>query len=434
MANPFFYGNPVPSEKFTGRRRALRRVVGRLVNQGQSSALVGEPRSGKTSLLDYVAAAENHEALYGADRHNLLFSYLDAQALGGGFSQAQFWQDALRPLDERLVAPHPDSQIALAYQACLENDFGNYVLGRLFEQVYGAGRRLVLLLDEFDNFLHHPVLNNVEFFGGLRSLASRSRGALALVTASRQSLSALNKETQALNPTGSPYFNFLDEITLGPFSQRDVAALLREGRERFTAADRRFIAGVGGGHPYLLQVAASALWEAYEDERDTDIRRTLAGEELFAKAADIMSDTWRLWSPATRRAIALVGLAHAEGMVGEKEIDVDHLLRDLANFGPELRGLKKQGFIAEDEAISGGWRVRPGAFLWWLTDELLRQVREERQLDEWLRQQEWEGLLKRGEKERLAEAIRVVGGMLREGATTLIKAAAEGAGRATVGG
>jgi len=85
MSNPFFYGNPVPPDQFIDRRRELRRIVGRIVNRGQSTAIVGEPRSGKTSLLDYLAAPEARE-LYSACEKRLVFSYLDAHTLGGQFS------------------------------------------------------------------------------------------------------------------------------------------------------------------------------------------------------------------------------------------------------------------------------------------------------------------------------------------------------------
>jgi hypothetical protein len=34
MQNPFFYGNPVPYNQFIGRERELRRIAGRIANQG----------------------------------------------------------------------------------------------------------------------------------------------------------------------------------------------------------------------------------------------------------------------------------------------------------------------------------------------------------------------------------------------------------------
>ena len=56
MSNLFFHGNPVPPDQFLDRRRDLRRIIGRIASQGQSTAVVGEPRSGKTSLLLYLSA------------------------------------------------------------------------------------------------------------------------------------------------------------------------------------------------------------------------------------------------------------------------------------------------------------------------------------------------------------------------------------------
>jgi hypothetical protein len=79
---------------------------------------------------------------------------------------------------------------------CQENDFGCFVLERFLAQMELTVWQLVLMLDEFDVLLHHPILNCAEFFGGLRSLTSRSRGALALVIASRRPLTSLNEATQ----------------------------------------------------------------------------------------------------------------------------------------------------------------------------------------------------------------------------------------------
>jgi hypothetical protein len=90
--------------------------------------------------------------------------------------------------------------------------------------------------------------------------------------------------------------------------------------------------------------------------------------------------------------------------------------------------------VAEDEAIPGSWRVRPGAFLWWLADELVRTVRDEPSFEGWLRKQEWEGLLTRDEKQQLDKGVRAVVGLLKDGVATLIEATAKGAGEAMVKG
>ncbi|MEW5988020.1 MAG: AAA family ATPase [Chloroflexota bacterium] len=429
IPNPFFHGNPVSPPRWVDRQRELRRLVGRIVSQGQSTAVVGDPRSGKTSLLMYLADREMRVRLYGLAAPHLVFTFMDAQTFTGQFSQAQFWEVALRPLYEQVVAPNPGSPLAQAYQVCQQNAFGAFVLERLLTQIAATDWRVVLLLDEFDALLHHPILNSAEFFGSLRSLVSRSRGALALVLAGRQSLADLNKTTQDFSRTGSPYFNFLDELVLGPFAEKAITELLNKAGDRFTADDRQFITSAAGGHPYLLQAAASALWDAGEVEPDSTQRRRLAGEEVARQAATVIDRTWALWSPATRRAFALVGLAQVPHLLGQRAFDMKRLLQELPDLGPELRMLEKQGYLTQDATLPAGWRVRPLAFLWWLMDELVRLVREEKPLEVWLREQEFDGLLKRGEKEQLGRAVRAAGGLLKEGATTLIKAAAEATGK-----
>ena len=345
MSNPFFYGNPVSPDQFFGRRREVRRIVNRLVNRGQSTAIVGEPRTGKTSLLLYLSAEETRKNLYGAEGNRLLFSFLDAQTWGAEFDQAKFWEHALRPLYEQIMESNPNAPLSQAYQVCQHNGFGAFVLERLLSQMRTEGWRLVLLLDEFNKLLHHPVLHSGEFFGSLRSLASRSRGTLALVVASRYSVENLNRDTLEFSRTGSPYFNFLDEIIVGPLADKDVAELLLRGANHFAADDRRFITQVGGGHPYLIQLAAAALWEAYEDHEEDmpSLRRQQAGQSLYDEAAMIMSDTWRVWSPATRKAFAAVALAQIPWLLNERRFQTGSMVHDMADLEPELRLLKKHG-------------------------------------------------------------------------------------------
>jgi hypothetical protein len=433
-SNPFFFGNPVSPAQFFDRRREIRRITSRIVNQGQSSAVVGEPRTGKTSLLFYLAAPETRQALYGEQAKSLLFSFLDAQGLGMKFDQAQFWNAALQPFEEQVVAPDPDSLLAQTYKTCHENNYGAFVLERLLAQMSAANWRLVLMVDEFNDLLHHPILNSAEFFGSLRSLATRSRGALALVIASRRSLETLNKDTQEFSRTGSPYFNFFDEIILGPLSDRDVADLLNAAGDRFTDEDRRFVVNVTGCHACLTQITASALWEAYDSgSANAEQRRTEAGQRTYDDASRTLSDIWRLWSPAMRKSFAGIALANIPHLLQARDFNVEQLTQDFRDFGPEMRTLAKQGFVAEDSALPGGWRVRTQAFLWWLTDELTRTVRDEVAFDEWLKAQEWEGLLTHNEKQQLNKTVGVVIGMLKNGVATLIEAAAKGAGAALVG-
>jgi len=293
-------------------------------------------------------------------------------------------------------------------------------------------------LDEFNDLLHHPTLNNAEFFGSLRSLASRSKGALALVIASRYSLTNLNENTLQFSRGSSPYFNFLDEITLGPWPESAVDELLQRAGDHFAPADRRFIKWAAGDHPYLLQAAASGLWDAFEDETDPLARWQQASQRLYDEAARTIGDTWRLWSPEIRQAFTVVALAHISSMdqyadvLKQSRFDVKRLVRDLAQLKSELDSLDRLGFIKRNDGIPGGWRVRPGIFFWWLTDELARTAHHETKFEEWWQAQQMEGLLTRGEKQKLGDASRALTGLLKDGAQTFVQAAAKGMGEAIV--
>ena len=95
MNNPFNFGSPVSPQGLYGRRYELRRIAGRIMQHGQSSAIIGEPRTGKTSLLNYLVSSAGGEKLFGDVRNRIFFRYLDAQTFGESFSPAMFWKHAL---------------------------------------------------------------------------------------------------------------------------------------------------------------------------------------------------------------------------------------------------------------------------------------------------------------------------------------------------
>jgi hypothetical protein len=271
-------------------------------------------------------------------------------------------------------------------------------------------------------------LNCAEFFGSLRSLATRARSALAIIVATPRSLSELSERIDQFSTHGSPYFNFLSEVPMGPLSLKDISELLRRA-EQFSTKDRRFVSEVAGGHPYLVQATASALWEAYEDRvRDPVERWRVAGESLYDEAEMTIGNTWRQWPPPMRQAITAVALAQIPTLLSEREFLIERFIRDIRDFGPELRELKRRGFTQDDDSIPGGWRVRPGVFLWWLTDELTRTVRSQEAFDDWLRGEVLEGALTRKEKQHLNQVARQTMEVVKGGVSALIEAAAVGIG------
>ena len=346
------------------------------------------------------------------------------------FTPEKFWEQALSPVEEQLLAAAPDSPLDKQYDICKSNQFGTFTLETFFRVLKQADYCLVLLIDEFDALIHHQVLNSVEFFGGLRSLASRSGGSFALVIASRQPIHKLNAETQYMNTTGSPFFNIFSEVTLGRFPKEDVTTLLRRGDEYFSPHDRLAISHIAGGHPYLLQVAAAALWEAYEDRVPTPKERWVQmGNQVYREQDWHFADTWQVWTPAIRKAFTSVALCNNKQMLPKRTMAIKPFQKELKNFAPELRDLAETGFITRDTQVEEGWRIEPQVMTWWLTDELIRALRQgtgDKPFDQWLKAQEMDNWLTRQERETLAGFAQQSSNILLQGVSKLIEAFAEG--------
>ena len=429
MVNPFFFGNPVPVEKFINREKIILRLMSRIRDQGQSTAVVGALGSGKTSLLQYIAHDSNRSS-FGFRASQFLFQSIDIQGLDQSFTRDEFWQEALRPFVAKVInTTLSDARLQAAYRQCQDNRFDTFTMKELLKQMKQAGWRLILLLDEFDGVLHHPRLNSAEFLGSLRTLASLSEGALALIIASRQSLTTLNEHTKMFSLTTSPYFNFMREEVLEPFSLQGVNKLLSL-TAYFHYTDRQYIYNISGGHPYLAQAAASTLWELYEQgETEMAKRLHLTGQTILELATRIIIASWAIWSSETRIFFIITALIHMAYLnrqfnnTQEQSIRVSYFLNVLTDLKPESRLLEQQGFIIKDTQIPGEYRIRPAAFLWWVADEVVPPLRTETAFAAWLRDNKLQGILSRETEERLGQAIHIMGDILTDGVITLVKAA-----------
>ena len=423
MNNPFIVGNPAPADKFINRKGEIRRAVS-LLRSGQSLAFTGEPRSGKTSLLLYLQNPAKRN-LYGDAGARLVFYYADSQTWPEDLSPARFWERVLSSLRQEIES---DPALLESYRVCQQENYGTFVLEQFIARLREARWHLVLLLDEFDALLQYPLLNHTEFYGGLRSLASRYGEALTLVIGSRRSLSDLNERTQEYAGTGSPSFNFVREIPLPPFTKKDGEAILKQAGGRFTHAERRSILYLAGGHPYLLQIAGDALWNGHEDGLKHDKRLHYVGKELLRVADGGLRDIWRNWTPEMHKVFAIVALDEMPRLLNKRGFNLKALLKELKSRPREVRQLISKGFIEAEEIPAGrlmsGYKTTAQVMLWWLAEELLAALRREDDLGQCLMREEWLGYLKRGERDKLVKAVQGLGKMAQAGAMTFIQAAA----------
>jgi hypothetical protein len=424
VTNPFQVGGVITSPaNFINHQREIRYVGSNLLT-GQSSAITGEPRSGKSSLLYYLKAESKRAELYGEQASLLHFAYLDAHTFGGNLTATEFWKLAFTPLAEIIQG---NSVLCAAYKSCEFAGFANTQFETLLEMLQSESRRLVVMIDEFDAVLYHPQLNRPEFYGTLRSMASRFPS-LVIILASRRSVGHFNSVTQALKPKGSPYFNFLNEIAMQPFKSKFARALAQRAENKFDAIDQDWLWKVAGGHPYLLQAAASALWNIYQDgEGDPVERRKEAGKILYQQVAPTLDDTWCAWSPDMKKAFTIAGLDNLPALldpVRPQRFDIERMLKSLPEYAPELRALETRGFVIYDASLSGKWKIQAEVMLWWLTEALVHAIREGDGVGRWLQADGWENLLQCDERESLFNAAKAASNLPSAGVESLSNYAA----------
>ncbi len=408
--NPFIYPGPVPVERFVDREAALRTLLSRIAT-GQNTAIVGPPHIGKSSLLRYLAQAPVCRERLGAQAAQTLFVFQDCHLLPGSAAPDGFWRQVLAEIWERC---DDEAVRRIVDWAVNRGELGSYALDRIFRTVTRRGWRVALLVDEFDSLLHHQGFNTAEFFGALRSLATLHSG-LALVTTSRLSVAAMNRHSETLNPYGSSFFNGFTEINLRPFADEETAALLDGALAgtglSFDADDRAFVQSMAGGHPFLLQAAAGALYDAIAAGEQGAARYQRAGRTFHRQTEDHFDDFWRHIPARARTVATILSLAELGGRVAGREFDVGDI-GALDRYGRELRDLEDEGLIELRRADGWQadwqnwvfwrgerWRVRSRRLVWWVGDQVL--ARQEVDWEEWLDAKRYGLLLTHEEKETL---------------------------------
>lgn len=435
MLNLFIYPGPVSAESFIDRQLEVHALFSRIAT-GQNSALVGEPRIGKSSLLRYIAHQKVRNEWLGTQADKTLFAFQDCHLLPSRSTPVDFWRQALVPVRESC----PDEQVRQVVDwAATTGEFGSYALERVFRVVSRRRWRMVLLLDEFDTLLHHPGLNTAEFFGALRSLATRFRG-LALVGASRLSVAEMNRHSETLNPYGSPFFNGFIEINLRPFDDDDVDALLQKALAgtdvSFDDRDRDFLHAMAGGHPFLLQATAGALYDAIAAGKQGKARYLQAAQTFYKQTQGHFADFWPYLDPRARVTMTALCMGELQNRLSGRSVDMGEI-GSLERFGAELGSLADQGLVqlwSKDgwQADWGNWvfwhgerwRVTSRRLVWWVSDQVL--ARDEVDWEEWLDAKRYHGLLTAEEIETLktwkkkipkgaiSTATKVIGLLLKE--------------------
>ncbi len=279
------------------------RAVLRLLAGGHCVAVVGMSNFGKSTLLRALqspAAAAYYHELTGT---SALFVYVDCNRMLE-LSPRGFFEATLRAVLEALP-PEDDalrSTIQTQYEIIVQppSDFAaplafNNALVSLVEE---AARRVVLLLDEFDE-----VLTGIEprILLNLRALRDRYGADLSYVIAS------------VILPTYGPDDDHIAEFAelfaagrhyLGPLSlehtRRMAAELFTAANDHLDEAEAEFVEKQAGGHPGLIQAVVRVLLQVESGAPELYQRRAFAlASEILESDRQTINELNRLWRQLT---------------------------------------------------------------------------------------------------------------------------------------
>ena len=245
MLNP--YNCTRPGHLFVGYERLRRRIINGFA-QGNSYALLGGRRCGKTSLLLQIERDLSATTL---SSFKPVPHYLDIQSMGK-LTPALLFEEIYHIIVQDITAPpwssdNPDR----AYQHFLKQlDAAKIEL----DKQYGTDWLVILLIDELDAAL--ASLSDDQFFQNLRNLLMVSR-----FNRHFRVVASGVKEMTRLISSGSSPLNNLRTQYLKVLTGKQARELIRKGFDNdFDPELERYLFEVTGRHPYLMQGLLEILW------------------------------------------------------------------------------------------------------------------------------------------------------------------------------
>lgn len=326
MGNPYNYNLPVRAELFLGRDEAVAQIAGQVMGApGDSVALIGGRRMGKTSLLE--ALLRCFAAIAGETQPIPLFLDFTGEGI---HSTAAFFERVAQEAGAVLGG----EAFVLAEKEPPAPAFRRWLVAQE-QAARGAGRpfRLVLLLDECEQIVSQPWAG--ELHGALRFLlvGQPTRHLLKVVMSGSQGF------FEQVRQNGSPLRNVLVYHFLRVLPEEALQKLVAAGSLNAVATA---VALYSGGHPFLAQYLLHHAWERPSEPIATIAEQFPHERGDFANWADGFSDLgWQVY-----------GLL-AEQTSGLTEPEIRAAQADLGpgDLAQALTGLCYHGVVVEQAGV-----------------------------------------------------------------------------------
>ncbi|HJZ67609.1 MAG TPA: protein kinase [Blastocatellia bacterium] len=311
-ANPYLNRVAIKDPgQFFGRAREVSKIFSRIgASRPQSISVVGERRIGKSSLLCFINHPQVRERFL--DRpESYVFAFIDLQQKRR-LTLTEFFKELFA-----LLGKETGDKSLTRLQPSFDS------LRSMLDNFRRDGRKLVVLLDEFDAITTNRAFD-LEFYSFLRSIANNYD--VAYVTSSARDLQELC-HTQLI--ADSPFFNIFTNVFLRAFTRKEAVELItRPSAEAGLPLEgyARRIMEIGGYFPYFLQIACSAYFD-YLVENDGKLDREEVEATFLDEAKGQFRFIWDHLSDGPRRAIREV-MEH-----GRVEKEHEHIYEDLKRAG-----------------------------------------------------------------------------------------------------
>ena len=319
MRTPYIVGPPVrlPTD-FFGRAAQTRQFYDLLAGpQMQCVSVLGLRRAGKTSFLQHVAHPEVM-AGYLSDAGRYLMVSVDVSACK---TPADFYTRVGR----RLLA-------ALSPQTAQQEPPGDaYGIESLLYDL--ADRRVVLLLDEFDQLRAADF--GADFMTELRALAGVWDYELGFVTASYWDLYRLGNFVGL--PVTSPFYNIFHPtaIYLSGLSPAELDDLVRVPARHVGIVaedeDVAYVRRIAGSLPFFVQ-ATAAIWLADKLDNHRGGEREVTAR-LVSEMGPYFEQWWRNFSDVERDALATIAAEKPVERLPYSEAEVAAAVQRLRHYG-----------------------------------------------------------------------------------------------------
>ncbi|MBP5202886.1 ATP-binding protein [bacterium] len=227
--------------------------------------VVGLHRMGKSSLV-YNTLVAKTEDFY---KQNIVVARIFADRIN---SADEFFKNIADAVHE-VLEDHDDVDEILQkrYETFKNVDVvkdGVSSLIRFFKKIKKSGKRVVIIIDEFDKTAD-LFKNYTAGFGVLRELASQAETKVAFVFISRRTAEQIESKCEGI----SPFHNVLKVMYVKSFSDEELKEYFRinecSGVE-LSEEEKKKLVEITGGQPYWSDILLEAYKKAKEEDRSTD--------------------------------------------------------------------------------------------------------------------------------------------------------------------